>query len=103
MKEEKFTKGDWKADQIKVNGEPVEGAWCVTASGFSLASVRSGPTFGVIDEIQKANAHLIAAAPEMYETLKTLADYLSCMDGKQYEIELEEKINSLLARARGEL
>lgn len=48
-------------------------------------------------ENEKANAHLIAAAPDMYEALKALSDYYelpvsqSCLDA----------INNALAKAEG--
>ena len=42
-----------------------------------------------------ANAHLIAAAPEMYEMLEQLSDLDECQM-------LKSKINQLLAKARGE-
>lgn len=43
----------------------------------------------------EANAHLIAAAPELYELLEEMSDYDECQRFKK-------QINQLLAKARGE-
>lgn len=78
MSEQKFTKGPWFHD---VDGF---GICRVRAFGFAtydgteiLAQIRttSGISFGEAD----ANAHLIAAAPEMYEALKMAVGYLEGM------------------------
>ena len=66
----KFTKVPWEVSDVKINGEHVENSWSVGVGGFLLAHVTSGSTFGVVDDIQKANAHLIACAPDMYAEIK---------------------------------
>ena len=44
---------------------------------------------------KERNAHLIAAAPDMYELLEEITNYAECSF-------LEKQINELLAKARGE-
>lgn len=110
MSEAKFTKGDWSVSSVTVNGERVENSWSVSVGGFLLANVRSGATFGVVDEMQKANAYLIAAAPEMYkeieDDIKNLKSLLMGIDPSSLEsAAIEKKISrkkKLLAKARGE-
>lgn len=99
MSKAKFTKGKWVVSSVTVNGERVENSWSVSVNGFLLANVRSGATFCVVDEIQKANAHLIAAAPEMYEMLEKIHD---SMAGNGEYGEFCFDVKELLAKARGE-
>jgi hypothetical protein len=80
MSEAKFTKGHWKRC-YHANGCQYVSADTGLNGCYSVASLH-GP-----DDV--ANAHLIAAAPEMYEFIKTY------MGGHP---EAEE----LLAKARGE-
>jgi len=99
--ETKFTKGNWSIDDTRVNGKHVESSWCVSVDGCSLATVTSGPTFGTTDSTQKANAHLIAAAPDMYKLLNELNEHMnsdSCANSDEWI----DDIKSLLAKARGE-
>ncbi len=46
------------------------------SSRITLAKTEPNGAFAM-DETQAANAHLIAAAPAMYEALQTLVEYLS--------------------------
>ena len=52
--------------------------------------------------MQQANAHLIAAAPELYDSLKALLDALDDNGSGQYEA-LREEGRDALAKSRGEL
>lgn len=63
----KFTSGSWNAEYVN------DDYWEVYAIGndWALASVH-GTGFYDIDE---ANARLIAAAPEMYEALRRMAQF----------------------------
>ena len=82
MSEAKFTRGEWKTDGdfVSCMGKPV------CAMGDSWISYRNG----------KANAHLIAASPDMYAILEYLReDY-----GLKSKVGMD--IDALLARARGE-
>ena len=57
----------------------------------------------------KANAHLIAAAPEMYEALKDVLSYLPARDGKRVpgdpdgdvQLMIANKIKQAFAKAEG--
>jgi hypothetical protein len=53
------------------------------------------------DEEAKANAALIACAPEMYEMLNDISDILLSIGGRGNHI-MAERIEPLLAKARGE-
>lgn len=77
----KFTKGKWVVEDGKT----------VLCNGHKVAYVSSGDNIPYFENI-KANAHLIAAAPEMYKFLDDLANGR----GTDYPIE------KLLAKARGE-
>ena len=85
MSEAKFTKGDW----------------CIRLIDGKFAIMRHDTGYGICstvmcDDTDKANAHLIAAAPSMYAMLQELLDggSLHRMDAKS--------ISDLLAKARGE-
>jgi len=73
----KFTKGPWEAIQL---GE--RSSWAIYQSGkspfeeYSLAVLRSHESFGephLAIEEQAANAHLIAAAPELLAALEKIS------------------------------
>lgn len=59
MTETKFTPGPWDVEEMP------SGRVTVTAGQFFICGDEN--SYGVID----ANAHLIAAAPELYEALET--------------------------------
>ena len=90
-----FTKGEWTLYRVN-HSMTIEGEVHVVASeGYPSAFVPSW-----IDDKETsieaiANAHLIAAAPELYELLDEMAGYDECQRFKK-------QINELLAKARGE-
>ena len=97
-----FTPGPWK-----VCGS---GEFIIAAKGNAkiMTAVASVSGIKVNPERTKADARLIAAAPEMYEALKEVAPYVSICD---YEMEgadggkaeeLFNVINALLGRIDGE-
>lgn len=89
MSNEKFTKGPWFITEYEV----IKSESSKTATGaISVAGV-SIPMYRC--EEAKANAALIAAAPEMYEMLQTACGMFS-------GTELASRAESLLAKARGE-
>ncbi|AUR91928.1 hypothetical protein NVP1167O_32 [Vibrio phage 1.167.O._10N.261.51.F2] len=94
---EKFTKGVWEASCVKINEKEVRNGWGVSVDGATIASVYTGATFCVIHEQQKANANLIASAPEMYDLLNSIEN-----DSEQVPEWLFERIQLVLAKARGE-
>lgn len=90
MNEAKFTKGEWVARTEEFGGMQIALVY-VSGGGFDVS--------GAPNAI--ANAHLIAAAPEMYEMLKLA---ISLMDGDSIEdfgYQYQE-IQTLLTKARGE-
>ena len=52
------------------------------------------------DDEKKANAHLIAAAPDLYEALQVMVDYCNAECGSK--IYPGHQANQALAKARGE-
>ena len=91
----KFTPGPWTSrgtvvfigthGQIEEDGSPAYG-------GFDIVGCPR----------PEANAHLIAAAPELYEALDMLMDATGPGDASQILTEERENIMALLAKARGE-
>ena len=81
MSEGKFTKGEWKVNSL-VNGR-----------GFDISFNDDGECIAEIIHIE-SDAHLIAAAPEMYRMLDAIATLRM--------LPTEEKLSDLLAKARGE-
>ena len=94
-----FTKGEWTLYRVN-HSMTIEGEVHVVASeGYPSAFVPSW-----IDDKETsieaiANAHLIAAAPEMYEMLENVLTEYKEMLGMSQEV---KGIEQLLAKARGE-
>ena len=96
MSEAKFTPGPWKAlrghaywevsPQVRGDGQPFTICDCCPTAPRC-------PDGG----LQEANAHLIAAAPEMYDMLKTIENDDGSVPGW-----LWDRIQATLAKARGE-
>ena len=64
-----YTKGEWRA---RLAGGTLDYPYYVDTEERSIANIWGGSR----DKGDaKANAHLIAAAPDMYETLNTLRNY----------------------------
>jgi len=92
MSELKITKGDWSivdsTDQsLSIWASESE---CITTINYAFWDEKYK------DEL-KANAHLIAAAPDMYEMLDLLVKQDVIND-----VSLEKEVIQLLSRARGE-
>lgn len=89
--ETKFTKGEWN----------------IQDDGYGMIGVKLKKGLGILigrkSKETQANAHLIAAAPEMYEMLDAIRCFLS-EDGLQTSGLAKEiaKIPELLDKARGE-
>ena len=94
MSEEKFTKGGWS-----VLGENVIAEW-----GHKIIKPLCSLDGRISPQEDKANAHLIAAAPDMYETLKSSMVMLNAFHkntgslGARAQAEI---IRVTLAKARG--
>ena len=110
MSESKFTKGSWVGFN---NGEWSDcGAWSVDndeASSYSNVAVNVGNVTiclvvsdSLDDEEMEANAHLIAAAPEMYELLEDYVSFVERGDAEGFN-QMFCVVKELLAKARGEL
>jgi hypothetical protein len=105
MSEAKFTEGDWTSYESGLLIDIHEYGYSVdkSKSGFSYCGVSNGKEIVAIcvsegGGTHKANAHLIAAAPEMYEMLKGMADATV----HNYNYETAKPIYALLAKARGD-
>lgn len=87
MSEAKFTKGEWK----------------IQDDGYGMIGVILKKGLGILigrkSKETQANAHLIAAAPEMYDLLERLTSHDNC---KKDIIHLFGEADNLLAKARGE-
>ncbi|UYE90954.1 hypothetical protein [Vibrio phage vB_VaS_L1] len=91
MSEAKFTKGEWFSALDGCVYAPVMGD-CKKISTINTMDI-------IASNEERANAHLIAAAPEMYEMLgKVLTEYKEMLGMSQEVKEIEQ----LLAKARGE-
>ena len=87
-----YTQGPWYANLVKHEGHKLE--YCIASD--------TGPVCGVGTRIPnchdqvKANAHLIAAAPEMYRTLRLLIERFEAM-GRQYSYPMSLDLPRALA------
>ena len=105
MSKEKWTKGPWVVDQgAKVYCEDSTGSIVAQCDDFSFVFRDDGE--------QEANAHLISAAPDMYEALKVFADCVEQIDEEESDEEWAKfrllvkdfrKASKALAKARGEI
>ena len=97
MSKERFTPGPWMAFYKSKYNE-----WHVSVPGQDETGMRLAlfPD-GVLTRHPEGDAHLIAAAPEMYEALEDAMGHLSLFsDGVSIEISL--RIEKILKKARGE-
>ena len=95
--ETKFTPGPW----VMQHGKDVHGnaEWMVRVypDGIGITTLTRLPRPGIEQEF---NAHLLAAAPELYEALEGLMDDLSLRAKMRGEV--VENAFDALAKARGE-
>lgn len=96
MTETKFTPGPWK--WVKSNDHD----WSSydLSPGILTKDTADGTPFG--DEIDKANAHLIAAAPELYEKLAKIRGWINVDAEGPWGKRFYAEVDALLAKARGE-
>ena len=106
----KYTKGPWKMvehitgkDIVHLDIRPMSEnrnlAYCTVAMGGAINEIVPLPT-----EESKANANLIASAPELLETLERIYD--AQFNPKKTLSDLNSAINSsriLIAKAKGEV
>ena len=105
MMSEKFTQGEWFVDGECFEGDATAG-YGVSCEGRFIAFVSSWDDRGEPSKPQPQdliNAHLIAAAPEMYRMLEGFAEVIA-LNGElaTFDGDDMEGILSLLAKARGE-
>ena len=108
MSEAKFTKGPWKShdhDEMDIVSESESFVGICTVYGYEPDHTG----FNVSDECS-ANAHLIAAAPEMYQAIENLLVELDAKHGISLESMIGVGLRRCLedayyplAKARGEV
>ncbi|CAH9012540.1 putative coil containing protein [Vibrio phage 199E37-1] len=101
MSEAKFTRGGWNFNQeIEVDDSMVivDDNYNVITYLHSGCVFDGSGYFNKMNDEQEANANLIAAAPEMYEMLESLAKAI--VHDKNYAT--AKPVFDLLAKARGE-
>ena len=93
MSEAKFTKGQWRVQmtETKEGRNILE----VVTNAFDVCCYRLGIR-------NKHDAHLVAAAPEMYKMLDLITDSSNLEDAEHALRENFQEILKLLAKARGE-
>ena len=94
----KFTKGEWEA--VIYSGEHKVEVWSGDDQIYANGSVTN-------KEMDFANAHLIATAPDMYKELLWLKDVIAKHKGYGMQLHMalynhNSKIDLLLTKARGE-
>ena len=90
MKNTKHTAGGWAVDEIDSSTIQIK------ASGVLVAEITSASTFTRLSEEQRANARLIAAAPELLEALKYARRFLKPAN---HDVEF---VDGVIAKAEGE-
>ena len=106
--ERKWTPGPWEVDDAgDVHSKHLGYA-------YSFVAISTGEDYGGyygdnadVDLQKKANAHLIAAAPDLYEALEELNDWIFNPGPEEDETEESvlatfEKVKAALAKARGD-
>ncbi len=120
MSKEKFTPGPWFADRIPMRSDDYtydsfgvfdnDGKVIMDATNSEVACIEmEGPDEeGHVDrwdEQARRNAHLIAAAPELYDALATAEEALAIIYGVHGDESAQvilRQVQSALIKARGE-
>ena len=97
-----YTKGEWKAITSRKPDQAYHPQWVIDSDVHWIAVLGTDKYPFPNDE---ANAHLIAAAPDMYEALKAFDQYLCAappdnMKLKGFAVEL---MDAAIAKAEGKL
>lgn len=103
----KITKGEWIVDNagdVIIKGS--DAGVSFPARDGTIASINDGE---YIENINKHDAHLIAAAPLMYREIEEDIDFLECLiidaetSGEKRSLQHKQNLKiGLLAKARGE-
>ena len=96
----KWTKGPWDLSDIGEYGDWDGNSRVVAADDIRICAVHAGGDAEMSAE-NEANAHLIAAAPDLYKMLDRLLDEYA-YDGKA-DISIWNDVHNVMARARGEV
>lgn len=105
--EAKFTAGPWSVARVGEGSvDNPHGLW-IESVGFSLAEMMDIDV-RFLDHNnhrpdQKANAHLIAAAPELYEALTSICDSLRARQGSKLIHIDHDELMKLIPQARAAL
>ena len=103
MSEMKFTPGPWViSDELRtsVNTAPTEDG---TYKHIAMVNWCKYREYSIVGEEHDANAHLIAAAPEMYEVIEEIAGMkIADCDAHDAANYMRDAARALLAKMRGE-
>lgn len=112
MTDTKFTKGPWLADTRGGCCAVYEASRADDTNGchsdddrniyYSNRDAKYNGLHWEMSEEATANAHLIAAAPEMFGVIKELISELDYENNSEYEYKLVKKAKEILIKARGE-
>lgn len=102
MKKAKYTQGPWN---VGLDDEPMEGVEGIEISGDGN-SMNVGYAMSLNDELKicnttRANARLMAAAPQMLEALLAASDWIDAQLGEP-RTEIQAIIQQAIADATGE-
>ena len=92
----KHTTGPWVIDW-NVSRLDIFGADETTL----VASLRRSPLSQAIDEAARANARLIAAAPELLDSLSEIFDYAGGADSALHDEYVMDRARAAIAKAEG--
>jgi len=91
-----YTKGEWKAEQDAANSIRI-----FSQDSEQISSVMDYDGNDITEEME-ANAHLIAAAPDMYEALLSALGAIATEDsGEGWVKEITGVITKAMAKAEG--
>lgn len=90
MANEKWTPGPWKAEMPLIQSQ----------DGETVSVIKCREPIRERRELLEANAHLIAAAPELYEALNDLLN--EAINGTVPLLAQIGKVSEVLRKARGE-
>ena len=99
MSKTKFTPGPWKNYAPEIKGKIYESYRTIEAGDWYFGSDGQDHGFQITGFISKANADLITAAPDLYESLEWLLGEIGNPEISTLGI---EKCFDALAKARGE-
>lgn len=105
--QEKFTPGPWQVLEDETDKDYVRVRGTSLGRKYKIANALIYPNreYGSPEEA-RANAHLIASAPELYDFLKRIRSYVQDPHDGICRMEMTEEVRdvlgALLSRARGE-